>query len=1211
MGFVAWDSSADEIDRLCRALSLGTYRNELATPKLLINNEWYIIHAHRLLHVSSQEVPGTIVHLSKNAVQITTNTVDIALLSIMDAEGIVYDMDHWSALCALTVGQVLPYINLPENGFMALTPKIERFWVREYTTYIHNELSFIAALNKAKTSDLGRSSSLVLPEHIRHQLQSHTSYVKISSSVFLLTVVLVYLYRLNNYINYSLQISHSSQPWQRDELFFFLSDSCPLTTRLTPDLSFNEALDQINNELLRLKGHDTFCNDLFVRYPELQRPKKNVLVRFFDEKEPSSASTEEYKLIISISKNCSTIHIHNKTNYKDNEASYAFFNHIEDHLLLLLEDSLVQSEKKIYELMLLSPEESALMNFWNKTDFNYDKTQLLHQEIERQVKNSPQKMVACFEGEVISYELLDNKANQFARFLVQQGVQPNDCIGVYLHRSLEALISILAILKSGAAYLPIDPNHPNQRVQYILNNSQTHYVITHDQHHLYQLPNYNGIIIDPNNVPYHEFEATKPTIDTRSSDLAYIIYTSGTTGKPKGVAISHQAACNHMVWMKTSYDFDKDDRFLLKTPLSFDASVWEIFMPLIVGGFLMIAPNNAHTNPKELIDLIIEHQITVLQLVPSMLREMTLTTRFSQCTSLRHIFCGGEALLPETVHGFYEHNIFGAQLHNLYGPTESTIDAITRTCTIEDGHRAMSLIGTPIFNTKAYILDRFMQKMPIGVLGELYLSGDGLATSYIHNPELTKQKFIFHTFHSKTRLYKTGDLVKYHSDGAIEYHGRADEQIKIRGYRIEISEIESCLEKIHAVYQCLVKPEKTEEGDVYLSAYLVLLEYTQISVNELRTTLKKELPDYMIPSRFYIVEELFFTPNGKLDRKHVPTPMKQITIATKQQNPPETKTQEHLHRIWCVILKKEILGVDDDFFELGGHSLLAIQIISSIYELFSIKLTIKSLFDHPNIRSLSCEIEHLLNKTNVDHSLIIETIIPLKKSGHKTPLFLVHPVGGSIFWYTELAKNFDKDRPLFAIQDPSLESQMFIFEHLEDMASCYIESIKRIQPHGPYLIGGASFGATVAIEIANQLQNIGEDVRAIISLDGWAEYPALQSSEAHFKEMMQEQNNRLLEHYQENNLKNASFILEMQWHREQMLMRYTIPRINSPLILFKACHLSPLYQYDAPLNWWDQYTDVSIKCYLTPGDHESMFYEENSKVLAGLIQHSLVDVDDE
>lgn len=1065
LGFVSWDWTAEEIDRLCRALSFGSYRNELATPKLIINNQLYIITSHRKLHVTSKGTPGTIVHISKNELQITTHTTDIAILKMVGTDGSVYDMEHWGTLSPLSAGQVLSNINEQiinqlANHPAVCVPRIERFWLKEYSKYIHQDLSFIAQLNQATTPYLGRQSSLIYPEHLSNQLHHFSSAVTISPQYLLCTVVLIYLYRLNDYKNYSVQIMDSSLQNQLGELSCFLSCTLPLTTDLTHDLSFIETANQITEKLLQLKQHETFCKDLFVRYPEIQFPKKDILIRFIDEQQFSIFPKEEYKLILSISKNGTGLHIHNNTNYQDHEASYAFFNQIEEHLGLILEDAISYPEKKIYELMLLSEEELVLLHVWNKTSYDYDKTQLLHQYIEKQTSKTPKAIAACFEKTTMSYELLDKKANQLAHYLIAQGIHSNDIVGLYIHRSLEMLISILAILKSGAAYLPLDPHYPEKRIHYMLENSQAKCLITSEQY----LPNFTfqGTIINITESIYETLESTAPKIKTKATDLAYIIYTSGTTGTPKGVAISHQAVCNHMVWMKNIHDFQQKDRFLLKTPFSFDASVWEIFIPLIVGGFLVISPNEAHTNPKELIDLITHHQITIIQLVPSMLREMIFTQGFGNCSSLRHVFCGGEALLPETIHGFFEHNTFDAKLHNLYGPTEATIDAITRTCSIEDSERAISLIGKPIFNTKAYILDRFMQKLPPGVLGELYLSGDGLAQGYLNNPQLTQQKFLLYPSITKKRLYKTGDLVKWQNDGEIEYHGRTDEQVKIRGFRIEISEIESCLEKIHAVYQCMVKPERTQDGALFLSAYLVLVQYTQLSANELRTTLKKDLPDYMIPSRFYIIDQLFSMPNGKLDRSRTPVPIKQLSL-TIEQISPENETQKHLHHIWCIVLQKESLSIHDDFFEQGGHSLLAMQVITKIQERFSIKLTIRSLFDYPTIHSLSKEIERLVNKNTFfsefkDYS--IQSMIALKKSGHKTPLFLVHPVGGSIFWYTSLGKYFDKERPLYAIQDPSLENESFLFDKLEDMATCYIENIKSIQTHGPYLIGGASFGAT-------------------------------------------------------------------------------------------------------------------------------------------------------
>ncbi|BCA95172.1 hypothetical protein TUM19329_15330 [Legionella antarctica] len=664
-----------------------------------------------------------------------------------------------------------------------------------------------------------------------------------------------------------------------------------------------------------------------------------------------------------------------------------------------------------------------------------------------------------------------------------------------------------------------------------------------------------------------------------------------------------------MEWMRDAYDFNERDVFLQKTPFSFDASVWEFFMPLLVGSTLVIAPDDAHASPKELIALVIKNKVSILQMVPSMLREMTLTPKFESCSSLRHVFCGGEVLLPETIHAFFEHYVSGCALHNLYGPTEATIDALTLTCSPQDATYHVSRIGKPIANTRAYILDDHMQLVPTGIIGELYLTGDGLAKGYLHNEALTIQKFLPNPFSTQKdeRVYKTGDLVKWQNNGIIEYHERRDNQIKIRGFRIEISEIESCLDKIPAIYQCLVKPEATPNGELSLSAYMILLENEHVSATDIRSFLKNELPDYMIPTRFFVVEKLLTTPSGKLDRKSIIVPLKQL-YSSKEHLLPQNDIQQALHDIWCSVLKTQDLGIYDDFFEMGGHSLTAMNIISRVQEHFSIKLSMRKLFDFPTIHSLAIDIEQLLQTKqgfSNEVSLSERIIIPIKESGRQTPLFFIHPIGGSIFWYKSLEMYLEKEVPLYGLQDPGLEHNELFFKSIEQMASTYIKAIQTIQPHGPYIIGGASFGSTVAIEIAKQLQEMNEKVKAIISLDGWAEYPALQRNEEHFKELMREQNARILEQHLHHDIKHSDNLLELQWHREKMLMHYKLPQIKSKLILFKAKTLTNLFNYDAPLNWWDNYMSEEIICYLVPGNHETMFSEPHVSILAERLNESL------
>jgi amino acid adenylation domain-containing protein len=1220
LGFISWKEPSENIDRLCRAFTFGNYLNELVTPKVLINGELFVVKSYRKLIVSSGGMPGKIVHISNTELQVTTGTTDIALSKLISLSGKEYDVSSLVDSCHLLIGQQLPEIDLTYVKKLStyspiIHPKTEKFWIKEHLKCIKGGVNFLSQLstkNDTKTISCGTKTIIKTPKNLLKQLNKHSKSAICNPKHILFTSVLIYLYRLNNYKNFSVQYSHASLKSKINELSNFLAEYIPLTTNFDSEITFSTALSQLVNEDARLANYETHSKDIFIRYPEIKGliDEIEISISFFDVR-PPLPSADNKKLNISISEDGSCVHLHNKTNYKLHEASYLFFNNMKQHIYTLLEDILENPDKRLYELSLIDKKEkNCLMHVWNNTRQNYEHEKLLHRYIEEQVSQNPESIAATFNGLSMSYDELNKKSNKLANYLVAQGAMSNEIVGVYIHRSLEMLISILAVLKSGAAYLPLDPHYPDKRINYMLNNSRSKFLLTHRTTIKKRLKGYDGLIIDVGEILCGEpLSCQNQQINGDASDLAYVIYTSGTTGTPKGVAISHKAVCNHMAWMKNAYDFHEHDVFLLKTPFSFDASVWEIFMPLLVGGKIVIAPDDAHASPEELIQIVRKNSVSILQLVPSMLRELTLTQGFSTCTSLRHLFCGGEVLLPETIHAFFEHNPVNTKLHNLYGPTEATIDAITLTCTATDATNTVSRIGRPISNINVYVLDDKMQLVPTGILGELYLSGDCLAQGYLNNPKLTLQKFLNHPFSTRTdeKVYKTGDLVKWQDNGIIEYHGRRDSQVKIRGFRIEISEIESCLEKIPFVYQCIVKHESGEDGSLFLSAYMVLIENTQISATEIRSALKKDIPDYMIPSRFFVVDKLLTTPNGKIDRKSVLYPSRQLYLHDEHVAP-NNATESTLHDIWCSVLKKEHLGVYDDFFALGGHSLSAMQIIARIRDYFLTNLTIRMLFDFPTISSLSKEIEKLQQMGiagQEDYALVESIMVPIKKSGDKTALFLVHPIGGSVFWYKSLGMHLDIDRPLYGIQDPGLDKKALFFESLEDMAQSYIEIIQTIQPHGPYILGGASFGSTVAIEMAKQLEEKNEKIIAIILLDGWAEYPSLQRSELHFKNMMREQNLRILEKHVQNNIHDSDFLLELQWHREKLLMQYKLPQIKSKLILFKAAVLTELFNYDAPLNWWDNYSSQRIERYLVPGDHETMFYEPNIKILASKLNDSL------
>lgn len=1206
-GFISWKQPAEAIDRLCRALTFGdNYSNQLATPKILINNTIFVIKAHKQLKSSSGLNPGHIIHASDGFLQIATTTEDIALLEVTTLDGTPCPIETLVQRYGLTVAATLDDLDADQLAHIQLSlahnPKIEEFWVN---TWLHStpQTEFLSPVYQLNDIVHNPYPITLIPEYLQTQLSQRGHAPKTRQNL-LLTVILIYLYRLNHYKNLTVGFTNEPLNDLSAKSYGFLSHEIPVTSHFDDHLSVHEALTKLSTDLNHLEQKHTFISDIFIRYPELNQLANCIEVGIYciATNKPIAPSTKP--LNIYFFEDCSGFYLSSHAT----DSSHDFLKQMPLHLLTLLHDALANPHKKLSELSFLSREErNKLLVEWNNTQVNYDKSKLLHHYIEEQVCQTPHNIAVRFAEQSLTYSELNQKANKVAHYLRNQGVSANHVVGICIHRSLDMIIGLLGILKAGAAYLPLDPNYPQERIAYMLENSEASLLLT-DQ----ELMNSIVLSYHKTRVALHSianqssWPQDKPLPCQNPSDLAYVIYTSGSTGKPKGVAITHQAICNHMLWMQNHYAFSESDVVLQKTSFSFDASVWEFFMPLMVGATLVIAPDNAHASTEKMIHLVQQYEVSVLQLVPSMLKELVTTDGFELCTSLKHVFCGGEVLTHETMTTFFKHNKSGAQLHNLYGPTEATIDTVSHTYTTPT---EMSLIGRPISNTKVYVLDKHQQLVPAGLIGELYIAGDGLALGYIKNPQATEKQFITNPFAptQHQRLYKTGDLVKWNAEGLLEYHGRIDNQVKIRGHRIELNEVESAIEKIPAVYQCIVTPYTNQDKSLSLSAYLVLEPDSSLNISDIRIQLNQTLPEYMIPGRFFVVERFATTPGGKLDRTNIPTPIEKLGLAPHNEVP-STAIEHELKEYWCTTLKIKAVGIHDDFFALGGNSLSAMQIIGLIQEKLSIQLTIRALFDYPTIHVLAKAIEQKQKERTIEEHEVNNThhhLVTIKPHGNKTPLFLVHPIGGSVFWYKQLELYLDNERPLYALQDPGLDKHDVLFNSLEEMASYYIDAIKTIQPNGPYLLGGASFGSTVAIEMAKQLRERGERINAIVSLDGWAYYPSLQEDEARFQRIMKEQNARILKNYITHHLDNASFLLKLQWHREQMLKQYKLPKIQTRFILFKAQELTELFPYMADLNWWDNYVTKPIELHVVPGDHESMFAEPHIQVLGATINNAL------
>ncbi len=614
-----------------------------------------------------------------------------------------------------------------------------------------------------------------------------------------------------------------------------------------------------------------------------------------------------------------------------------------NRLNFLLEQIVASPAKALVDFELLIPEERRLLSQWNQTDKDYQIEQCLHHLFELRAEEFKDNIALEFGEQSLTYAQLNSKANKLARYLSSKGVGVESRVGVCMERSVEMVVSLYAILKAGGGYVPLDPDYPQARLSYMLEDIEAPVILT--QSHLRELlPNNHSCVIDIldewseiDKLPDHNLH-----VNTIPENLAYVIYTSGSTGNPKGVINQHNGIINRLLWMQDQYQLSDKDIVLQKTPYSFDVSVWEFFWPLIVGAKLVVAKPGGHQNVKYLQELIHHKGITTLHFVPSMLQMFIDHAEPGECLSIRQVFSSGEALPFNLQQQFFKFS--RAKLHNLYGPTEAAVDVTYWQCD-PNYNKPLVPIGRPVTNTKIHVLDKQLRPVPIGSPGELHIAGIQVARGYLNRTELTQEKFIENPFNDKpdSRLYKTGDLVRYLNDGQIEYIGRIDFQVKIRGLRIELGEIESKITEMASVKQCVVIVREDHPGDQKIVAYYQANNESQVDKQTLRKVLTECLPNYMIPHVFVEIKEFPLSPNGKIARKLLPPP--EITDLDLNDDfvAPESKVEILLAEIWRELLGVEKISVYDKFIELGGHSLLALEAAFKAKELHQLDIDPASL----------------------------------------------------------------------------------------------------------------------------------------------------------------------------------------------------------------------------------------------------------------------------
>jgi amino acid adenylation domain-containing protein len=730
---------------------------------------------------------------------------------------------------------------------------------------------------------------------------------------------------------------------------------------------------------------------------------------------------------------------------------------------------------------LLTEEESRLLLVsWNETEAVYAGATCLHQLFEAQAERSPDAVALSFGEETLTYRRLNERANQLAHYLRGRGVGPDTLVGLCVERSPEMVLGILGVLKAGGAYLSLDPSYPRERLSFMLSDAGASVLLTQERL-LPLLSEYDGeaVCLDGDGAVISRESTQNPAVALTAENLAYVIYTSGSTGRPKGVMASHKAITNHLLWRQETYPLSASDRFLHKASSSFDISVWEIMAPLTSGARLVLAAVGGQGDSAYLVRAIAEQQVTMAHFGPAMLRAFLEEPDVEECRSLRHVFCGGEPLTPELAKLFFS-RLSSARLHQQYGPTEATVDVTVWECA--PGERRERIpIGRPIGNARTYILDADLQPVPVGVPGEMYLGGRGLARGYLNLPGLTAEKFIPDPFGASAgaRLYKTGDLVRYLPGGEIEFLGRLDHQVKVRGYRIELGEIEAALAAHPQVWEAVVVAREYSETDKRLVAYVVPAADggAEELTAEVRAFLQQRLPEYMTPSAFVLLDSLPLTPNGKVDRRVLPVP--DAVAAANEYAAPETPTEEVLQAMWQAALSAPTLSVTAGFDELGGHSLLAIHLIMKVNKHFASALQLPDLFRLQTVRKMAAYLDARRHLKDEEKASIHPNLLELKPGDPwARPLFLVHPVGGYAHSYGELAVGLDYPGPVFGLQVNG-----DVPESVEAMAERYIEAVGLVQPGGPYLLGGWSMGGVVAYEMARQLRAAREDVGLLMMID--------------------------------------------------------------------------------------------------------------------------------
>lgn len=1057
---------------LVRALDFGPTRNPLGLPKLWLPGGAVAVKSARPRENTADAAdaqPGQVLSLEPDGLSVATYDGALYLSQSTTLAGQPLSAEALSQQYGVQVGTVLPPLSIQMQAAIsqhdAAISRYETEWVKRleqfapFVPFVHPYLQCQSA-NPKSTSALYHCP-IDLPD-----LANAVANAAMQQPHFLLSVFAAYCVRLAAEPVFDLALQTPAQCSVAPELF---AQTVPLRLHTQEDESFRQFQQRVTAELLDLANRKNYCLDVFARYPTLCDRFHPLSTAIVLAESPEHFKFNHLNVAIAF------------VAYEDGSTPELVHSGVLDcvyaqaivqQLQCLIATCLQQPQQPLHTLPLLpQDEQQRILVDWNQTATPYPSDRCLHELIAEQAARTPDAIAVCYGEAQLSYQELDRRSNQLAHCLAQLDIKPDTLVALCLPRSLELIIGLLAILKVGGAYVPIDPTYPAERIAYLLEDSCPQGVVTTTKlrDHLFGQTKH-VVCIDA--VP-DQTDSSAISTAVAPTNLAYVIYTSGSTGKPKGVEIEHRSVINHSWAMANLYELGVGDRVLQSASISFDVAAEQIYPALLRGATVVVRPEDLLESFERFRQFVQLQSITALILPTAFWHEWVADLMASGRTvpgNLRMLSVGTEKVLSSRLEQ-WQNLSANVTFFQGYGPTEATI-----TCTLyrhKSPHCSTAVpIGRPLPNTEVYLLDSQLQPVPIGVVGELYVGGDGLARGYHRRPELTSQCFIPHPFRRNAQLYKTGDLARFEPNGQIVYCNRIDHQIKLHGFRIELGEIEAVLNEHVAVKQAIVQPQPSAKGQ-RLVAYVVLQPQQQSTVEHLQAFLQQTLPNYMQPAVIMPVEALPLTPSGKVNRQALPLPTQAQPLGTVA---PRDALEQQLVQMWRLVLDTPDIGIRDNFFDLGGSSLSAIRLVDQIQAKFRRDLPLAAIFQFPTVEQFA----NLLRQTEspTDWSAVV-AIQPVQPGG-RLPLFLFQGVE----LYCPLARHLGKEQPVYGL---SLELGKEIGSmQIEQLAAHYIQEIQMIQPQGPYLLGGASFGGMVAFEVAHQLRSSGQTVALLALFDTFA-----------------------------------------------------------------------------------------------------------------------------